>query len=153
MLTIPWNSSTGWGNPKIQPYGPLALDPSSTVLHYAPTLFEGMKAYKSEDGVARLFRPDKVRSERRSNSRRTFRQLTLFPFTHAEHGAHDSFSRTTSVSREYCRWTSWSLLADASSTLPPRQDFTGEHLTTLIRKLVEIDSDWIPTDPGTSLCV
>jgi len=31
------------------------------------------------------------------------------------------------------------------------QDFTGEHLTTLIRKLVEIDSKWIPTDVGTSL--
>ena len=60
MLTIPWNSTTGWGAPKIQPYGPLALDPSSTVLHYAPTLFEGMKAYKGKDGVARLFRPDKV---------------------------------------------------------------------------------------------
>lgn len=60
MLTIPWNSETGWGAPKIQPYAPLALDPSSTVLHYAPTLFEGMKAYKSKAGVARLFRPDKV---------------------------------------------------------------------------------------------
>jgi len=63
VLTIPWNSETGWGAPKIQPYGPLSLDPSSTVLHYAPTLFEGMKAYKSKDGVARLFRPDKVRFE------------------------------------------------------------------------------------------
>ena len=40
MLTIPWNAETGWGTPKIEPYGPLALDPSSTVLHYAPTLFE-----------------------------------------------------------------------------------------------------------------
>lgn len=60
MLTIPWNSETGWGHPKIQPYAPLALDPSSTVLHYAPTLFEGMKAYKNKEGVARLFRPDKV---------------------------------------------------------------------------------------------
>lgn len=32
------------------------------------------------------------------------------------------------------------------------QDFTGEHLTTLIKKLVEVDSKWVPTDPGTSLC-
>lgn len=60
MLCIPWNSETGWGAPKIQPYGPLAIDPSSTVLHYAPCLFEGMKAYKDKKGVARLFRPDKV---------------------------------------------------------------------------------------------
>lgn len=61
VLTIPWNSQTGWGTPKIQPYAPLQLDPSSTVLHYAPTLFEGLKAYKGKDGVPRLFRPDKVR--------------------------------------------------------------------------------------------
>lgn len=60
MLCIPWSSETGWGTPKISPYGPLSLDPSSTVLHYAPCLFEGMKAYKDDKGVARLFRPDKV---------------------------------------------------------------------------------------------
>lgn len=59
MLTIPWSSTAGWGAPKIEPYGPLALDPSSTVLHYAPCLFEGMKAYVDKEGVARLFRPDK----------------------------------------------------------------------------------------------
>lgn len=60
MLCIPWSSETGWGTPKISPYGPLHLDPSSTVLHYAPCLFEGMKAYKDDKGIARLFRPDKV---------------------------------------------------------------------------------------------
>lgn len=59
MLTVPWSSAAGWGVPKIEPYGPLALDPSSTVLHYAPCLFEGMKAYMDDKGVARLFRPDK----------------------------------------------------------------------------------------------
>lgn len=62
MLCIPWSSEAGWGTPKITPYGPLSLDPSSTVLHYAPCLFEGMKAYKDKKGIARLFRPDKVSS-------------------------------------------------------------------------------------------
>ncbi|KAG8734434.1 hypothetical protein FRC10_011745 [Ceratobasidium sp. 414] len=38
--------------------GPLALDPSVTVLHYAQTLFEGMKAYRNEYGKVTLFRPD-----------------------------------------------------------------------------------------------
>lgn len=33
------------------------------------------------------------------------------------------------------------------------QDFTGENLEVLIKKLVEIDSKWIPTDPGTSLYI
>lgn len=59
MLTIPWNSNTGWGTPEIKPYAPLCLDPSATVFHYAFTLFEGMKAYRQEDDTVRLFRPDK----------------------------------------------------------------------------------------------
>ncbi|KAL7420583.1 branched-chain-amino-acid transaminase bat2 [Cryptotrichosporon argae] len=58
MLTIPWTSTGGWGTPEIKPYGPLVLDPSSTVFHYAFTLFEGTKAYRQEDGTVRLFRPD-----------------------------------------------------------------------------------------------
>lgn len=41
MLCIKWTAGGGWGAPAIQPYGPLSLDPSSTVLHYSPTLFEG----------------------------------------------------------------------------------------------------------------
>lgn len=32
------------------------------------------------------------------------------------------------------------------------QKFTGEHLNTLIKKLVEVDSAWIPTEVNTSLC-
>lgn len=73
MMCIPWNAQTGWAAPAIIPYGPLALDPSSTVLHYAPCLFEGMKAYKDkETDTARLFRPDKVRIRRlRAISRTT----------------------------------------------------------------------------------
>ncbi|KDR84749.1 hypothetical protein GALMADRAFT_260453 [Galerina marginata CBS 339.88] len=58
MLTIPWTIEAGWGVPQIQPYGPLSLEPSSTVLHYAQTIFEGMKAYQDPDGRVRLFRPD-----------------------------------------------------------------------------------------------
>ncbi|TFK19892.1 branched-chain amino acid aminotransferase II [Coprinopsis marcescibilis] len=58
MLTIPWNVVSGWGTPRIQPYGPLALEPSCTVLHYAQTIFEGLKAYRQENGKVTLFRPD-----------------------------------------------------------------------------------------------
>ena len=38
--------------------GPLALEPSSVVLQYAQTLFEGLKAYRNENGKVMLFRPD-----------------------------------------------------------------------------------------------
>ncbi|KAI9445422.1 aminotransferase [Lactarius indigo] len=58
MLAIPWNLSEGWGAPEIKPYGPVSLDPSSAVFHYAQCLFEGMKAYKSQDGKITVFRPD-----------------------------------------------------------------------------------------------
>ncbi|KZW02090.1 branched-chain amino acid aminotransferase II [Exidia glandulosa HHB12029] len=58
MLTIPWTAESGWDAPQITPYGPLHLEPSSTVLHYAQTLFEGMKAYKNAEGKVTLFRPD-----------------------------------------------------------------------------------------------
>lgn len=58
MLVIPWSSQSGWAKPQIKPYAPLTLDPSSVIFHYAPSLFEGMKAYKDKDGKCRLFRPD-----------------------------------------------------------------------------------------------
>ncbi|PWN52947.1 branched-chain amino acid aminotransferase II [Violaceomyces palustris] len=58
MLSVPWNSATGWSAPTIHPYSPLQLDPSAVIFHYAPSLFEGMKAYKDVNGKVRLFRPD-----------------------------------------------------------------------------------------------
>lgn len=46
--------------------GPLVLEPSATVLHYAQTAFEGMKAYRTASGKVTLFRPDM--NMRRMNS-------------------------------------------------------------------------------------
>src|SRR5690606_20088921 len=40
------------------PRRPLSLDPAAAVLHYAQEIFEGMKAYRLEDGTMALFRPD-----------------------------------------------------------------------------------------------
>ena len=45
-----------WKNARIQPYQPLVLEPSSSVLHYAQGIFEGAKAYKDKNGKIRLFR-------------------------------------------------------------------------------------------------
>ncbi|WP_405205596.1 branched-chain amino acid aminotransferase [Aquimarina sp. LLG6339-5] len=47
-----------WQTPKIVPYGPLTLDPSARVFHYGQAVFEGMKAYKDDQGDTFLFRPD-----------------------------------------------------------------------------------------------
>lgn len=59
ILKIEWNTTEGWKPPKIEPYGPLQLDPSVCVLHYAFELFEGLKAYRDENDQIRLFRADK----------------------------------------------------------------------------------------------
>ena len=47
-----------WQNPKIKPYGPLSIEPAAKVFHYGQAVFEGMKAYKDEEGRVFLFRPD-----------------------------------------------------------------------------------------------
>lgn len=47
-----------WGNMQIIPYGPLTLDPTTKVFHYGQEIFEGLKAYKNEEGKIFLFRPD-----------------------------------------------------------------------------------------------
>jgi len=47
-----------WQKPVIKPYEPFLLDPSAKVFHYGQAIFEGMKAYKTEDDSVWLFRPD-----------------------------------------------------------------------------------------------
>ncbi|KAL7420622.1 branched-chain-amino-acid transaminase bat2 [Cryptotrichosporon argae] len=59
MLTVPWNRVSGWGQPRIGQRQDLSFDPLAGVLQYASTCFEGMKAYKTEAGDVRLFRPTK----------------------------------------------------------------------------------------------
>ncbi|KZT21693.1 branched-chain amino acid aminotransferase II [Neolentinus lepideus HHB14362 ss-1] len=70
MLTIPWSARIGWDTPKIVPYGPLSLLPSSSILHYAQTIFEGMKAYRDEKGKVMLFRPDMNMKRMNSSAQR-----------------------------------------------------------------------------------
>lgn len=56
MFLMDYDAGKGWHDPRIVPYGPLSMDPSSMVLHYAQEVFEGLKAYRSPGGV-QLFRP------------------------------------------------------------------------------------------------
>ncbi len=50
--------NNAWQDPKISEYHSLQLDPLNATLHYAINLFEGMKAFKTDDGKINLFRPD-----------------------------------------------------------------------------------------------
>lgn len=58
MATVRYAEGKGWYDARIEPRAPLTLDPATAVLHYAQEIFEGLKAYRTEDGGATLFRPD-----------------------------------------------------------------------------------------------
>ncbi|MFD5768611.1 branched-chain amino acid aminotransferase [Streptomyces sp. NPDC127049] len=58
MVTIRWTEGRGWHDGQLVPYGPLSLDPATSVLHYAQEIFEGLKAYRRPDGSVATFRPD-----------------------------------------------------------------------------------------------
>lgn len=67
MFSIDYTEGKGWHDAKIVPYGPIAMDPSTMVLHYAQETFEGLKAYKDPQGNVILFRPD-MNAKRMINS-------------------------------------------------------------------------------------
>jgi branched-chain amino acid aminotransferase len=58
MVDICWSAKGGWHRPRVSPYGPIQLEPSAAVLHYAQEIFEGLKAYRHEDGSIWTFRPE-----------------------------------------------------------------------------------------------
>jgi branched-chain amino acid aminotransferase len=57
MFIMDYTPDKGWHSFRIEPYGPMALDPSTMFLHYAQGAFEGLKAYRTDSGNIQLFRP------------------------------------------------------------------------------------------------
>ena len=47
-----------WVNARIEPLKPIPTHPAAMALHYGQAIFEGMKAYKSPEGIPLLFRPE-----------------------------------------------------------------------------------------------
>ena len=47
-----------WQELEIVPYGPMQIEPSAKVFHYGQAIFEGMKAFKDDNGKTWLFRPE-----------------------------------------------------------------------------------------------
>ena len=66
MFMMDYAEGQGWHNARIIPFGPIALHPASTVLHYGSEIFEGLKAYRRADGQVQLFRP--IENIRRMNN-------------------------------------------------------------------------------------
>ncbi|WP_395657438.1 branched-chain amino acid aminotransferase [Nocardioides sp.] len=84
MFTVEWTPDEGWHHARIEPYGPLVLDPATAVLHYAQETFEGMKAYRHGDGSIWSFRPEENAARMvRSSHRLAFPVLEVPDFLQA----------------------------------------------------------------------
>lgn len=106
MFVMDYSVDKGWYDPRIEPYAPIALDPSAMIFHYGQGIFEGLKAYKAADGRILLFRPDM------------------------------NFKRANVSNERLCI---------------PKID--EEFAVKALIKLIDIEKDWIPTEPGTSLYI
>src|SRR6185295_13106396 len=50
MFLADFQEEKGWYDPRIEPYGPLSLDPATAVLHYAQAIVRGARACRGVDG-------------------------------------------------------------------------------------------------------
>ncbi|MDR1703032.1 MAG: branched-chain amino acid aminotransferase [Sporomusaceae bacterium] len=106
MFVMDYEIGKGWRDARIVPYGDIVLDPAAVVLHYGQTIFEGMKAFRQENGKIALYRP------------------------------LDHLNRLNKSAEIVC--------------IPPIDvDFAYRSL----RQLIELEKDWVPASPGTSLYI
>lgn len=56
MLEVDYKDGA-WKTVEIKPYQPLLFCPSLAALHYGQAIFEGVKAFKNQEGKVQIFRP------------------------------------------------------------------------------------------------
>ncbi|MCA6078031.1 branched-chain amino acid aminotransferase [Fulvivirga sedimenti] len=95
-----------WIKPIINAYKPLQISPASPALHYGISIFEGLKAYKHEDGTVAVFRPDM------------------------------NFERMNLSAKRMCM-----------PQIPEDVYYNS------LNALLDIDRQWVPVNPGTSLYI
>jgi len=106
MFEMDYNPKEGWHNPRIVPYQDFGINPANTTLHYGQAIFEGMKAFCTDEGQVVLFRP-----------------------------------------LEYLN----RLNRSADILCIPRVDVEVVHEG--LRKLIELEKNWVPAKHGTSLYI
>ena len=106
MFIMEYDTGIGWHDAKIVEYGPISLEPTALIFHYGQETFEGLKAYKNNEGKITLFRPK------------------------------ENFERMNRSNERMCM---------------PKIDVDFVH--DALVKLLEIEKDWIPEQPGTSLYI
>lgn len=70
MARAYWTPESDWHDRAVVPYAPITLDPAAAVLHYGQEVFEGLKAYRHEDGSIWGFRPEHNARRMMASSRR-----------------------------------------------------------------------------------
>lgn len=95
-----------WKTPTIKPFHSLTLHPATSAIHYGQSVFEGMKANKTESGEILMFRPD-------MNAKRF---------------------------AESCERMCMPVVPE-------------DVFVELVKKIVEVDADWIPNKEGYSLYI
>ena len=93
-----------WQEPEIVPFDSISLHPATSALHYGQSIFEGMKAYRQQDGNIALFRPE-------MNARR--------------------------------------FMQSCERLCMPTMD--EELFIELIKRLVEVDKEWVPRTEGSAM--
>lgn len=106
MFVMDYEAGKGWHSPRIEPYGPVSVEPALMVFHYGQALFEGLKAYRAADGSIKLFRPA------------------------------DNMRRLNNSARRLCI---------------PEVDVDA--VVAHLKRLIEVERDWVPSAPGTSLYI
>src|SRR5438477_13025559 len=70
MAIARWERTRGWHDAEVRPYGPIPMDPGTSDLHYAQAVFEGLKAYRLQDGRVAVFRPEANAARFKRSARR-----------------------------------------------------------------------------------
>lgn len=95
MVTVSWEAGKGWHEAHVRERRPFQIDPASAVLHYAQEIFEGMKAYRTEQGSVVLFRPEE--NARRFQSSAARMAMPIMP----EELFLDAVERLVRIDREW----------------------------------------------------
>ncbi len=70
LVRASWRDGVGWTDRRVEPFGDLSIHPAATALNYGQQIFEGLKAYRWDDGSVALFRPEANASRFAASSRR-----------------------------------------------------------------------------------
>lgn len=70
MVSIEWTEDEGWHNAQVRPFESITLSPATNVFHYGQAIFEGLKAYRHEDGSIVTFRPDQNAARMQHSAKR-----------------------------------------------------------------------------------